>query len=284
MIKRGANTHMSTTRIIRTILFFFLLVILVFVMSFPFFYMITSSIKKDTDVFAKSMFYIPKQPNWNNYIRVWTEVDMPQYYLNTIKVAIIATALQLSVSILAAYAFAKMQVLWKKFFFGLFISTMMIPWTAIMIPQFIEISFFGLYNTHLALILLQGFSAFSIFLLRQFFAGIPDELSEAAIIDGCGHLRILTSIILPLSKSALAALLVFTFIHEWNDYLAPLIYLQSPEKRTIQLGISLFRSQYSMEYGVIMAGTVSSLIPIILLYLFCEKQITASIAFSGIKN
>ena len=261
-----------------------LIAALIFVMGFPFFYMLASSIKKDTDVFSKSMFYIPMQPNWHNYVRVWTEIDLFRYYLNTIKVTLLATALQMSVSILAAYAFAKMEVPFKKFFFGLFISTMMIPWTAMMIPQFVEVSAMGLYNTHLALILLQGFSAFGIFLLKQFFTGIPNELSEAAVIDGCGHLRILTQIILPLSKSALSALLIFTFIKEWNDYLAPLIYLQSPEKRTVQLGLSLFRSQYSMEYGVIMAGTVCSLIPIIILYLSCEKQITAGIAFSGMKN
>lgn len=187
-------------------------------------------------------------------------------------------------SALAAYAFAKMQVPGKNFFFGLFIATMMIPWTAIMIPQFVVVTQMGLFDTHAALILLQCFSAFGIFLLRQFFLGIPKELSEAATIDGCGHFRILWQIILPLSKSAVSALVIFSFIKVWNDYMAPLIYLQTPSKRTVQLGLSLFRSQYSMEYGVVMAGTVCALLPMIVLYLCAEKQITQGIAFSGMKN
>lgn len=248
MKKHGA------ARIVRLILLALALALLIFVMAFPFFYMFTSSFKQDTDVFTKSMFYIPIPPNWNNYVRVWTEINFLQYYLNTIKITVVATALQFLVSAMAAYAFARMEVPLKNFFFGLFISTMMIPWTAVMIPQFILISKMHLYDTHLALILLQLFSSFGIFLLRQFFMSLPKELSEAAIIDGCGHVRIFTRIMLPLSKSAISALVIFTFIKVWNDYLAPLIYLQTPEKRTVQLGLSLFRSQYSMEYSVVKIG------------------------------
>ena len=261
-----------------------MLLALFFVMAFPFFYKIASSVKKDTDVFTQSVFAIPHPFQWNNYQRVWTEINFFQYYLNTVKVTVLATGLQLSVSAMAAYAFTKMRVPAKGFFFSMFIGTMMVPWTAVMIPQFIVISQLGLYNTHTALIILQAFSAFGIFLLRQFFMGIPMELSEAAIMDGCGHWRIFTRIILPLSKAPLSALLIFSFIKVWNDYLAPLIYLQTPEKRTLQLGLSLFTSQYSMEYGVVMAGTVCALLPILLLYILCEKQITTGIAFSGMKN
>lgn len=264
--------------------FIVLFALLLFVMIFPFFYMITSSFKHDADVFTKSVFYIPIPPVVNNYVRVWTEIDFLQYYLNTIKITLLATAAQLFVSALAAYAFAKMQVPGKNFFFSMFIGTMMIPWTAIMIPQFVVVTQMGLFDTHAALILLQCFSAFGIFLLRQFFMGIPKELSEAATIDGCGHFRIFWQIILPLSKSAVSALVIFSFIKVWNDYMAPLIYLQTPAKRTVQLGLSLFRSQYSMEYGLVMAGTVCALIPMIVLYLCAEKQITQGIAFSGMKN
>ena len=237
MKKHGA------ARIVRLILLALALALLIFVMAFPFFYMFTSSFKQDTDVFTKSMFYIPIPPNWNNYVRVWTEINFLQYYLNTIKITVVATALQFLVSAMAAYAFARMEVPLKNFFFGLFISTMMIPWTAVMIPQFILISKMHLYDTHLALILLQLFSSFGI-----------------------------------------SALVIFTIMKVWNYYLAPLIYLQTPEKRTVQLGLSLFRSQYSMEYSVVMAGTVCALLPILILYFCCEKQITEGIAFSGMKN
>ncbi|HNX61856.1 MAG TPA: carbohydrate ABC transporter permease [Candidatus Limiplasma sp.] len=271
-------------RILRQVLMAALLVLIFFVMVFPFFYMLTSSLKNDQDVFTKSMFYVPNPPIWNNYGRVWTEISFLQYYLNTIKITVLATALQLFISATAAYAFARMQVPFKNFFFTLFISTMMVPWTAVMIPQFILVSSMGLYDSHASLILLQGFNAFGIFMLRQFFMGIPNELSEAAVLDGCGHWRIFTRIMLPLSKSSIAALLIFSFIKVWNDYLAPLIYLQTPGKRTVQLGLSLFYSQYSMEYGVIMAGTVCALLPVLVLYIFCEKQITTGIAFSGMKN
>ena len=134
MKKHGA------ARIVRLILLALALALLIFVMAFPFFYMFTSSFKQDADVFTKSMFYIPIPPNWNNYVRVWTEINFLQYYLNTIKITVVATALQFLVSATAAYAFARMEVPLKNFFFGLFISTMMIPWTAVMIPQFILIS------------------------------------------------------------------------------------------------------------------------------------------------
>lgn len=271
-------------RIVKSILIAISLTLLFAVMAFPFFYMLTSSVKQDTDIFTKSVFYIPTHPNWNNYIRVMTEIQFPLFFANTIKVTVISTVLQFFVSALAAYAFAKMRVPFKNFFFSLFISTMMVPWTAIMIPQFAVISQLGLYDTHTALILLQAFSAFGIFLLRQFFMSIPNELSEAAIIDGCGHMRIFLRIVLPLSKSAISALIIFSFIKVWNDYLAPLIYLRNTNNWTLQLGLSLFRSQYSMEYSVVLAGTTCSLIPILLLYIFCEKQITQGIAFSGMKN
>lgn len=274
----------SCARLIKRALLSAALAALIFAMAFPFFYMFASSFKQDTDVFTRSMFYVPFPPKWTNYVRVWTEINFLQYYVNTLNITVIATALQLLVSALAAYAFARMEVPFKGFFFGLFVGTMMVPWTAVMVPQFILVTSMGLYDTHAALILLQAFSAFGIFLLRQFFMGLPKELSEAAIIDGCGHWRIFTRIMLPLSKSAMSALVIFSFIKVWNDYLAPLIYMQTPSRRTVQLGLSLFRNQYSMEYSVVMAGTVCALLPVLLIYFFCEKQITEGIAFSGLKN
>ena len=204
--------HVHPARWAKRIVLAVALLALFMVMAFPFFYMVASSVKKDTDVFTQSMFYIPNPLQWRNYARVWTEISFLQYYLNTVKITVLATALQLAVSAMAAYAFAKMKVPGKKFFFSLFIGTMMVPWTAVMIPQFIVISQLGLYNTHAALIILQAFSAFGIFLLRQFFAGIPMELSEAAVMDGCGHWRIFVRIVLPLSKAPISALLIFSFI------------------------------------------------------------------------
>ena len=220
----------------------------------------------------------------DNYRDIARQLPIVQITLNTLTVAVLVTACKLLTSILAAYAFVFTSFRGKTVLYFLLISTIFIPFTVTMIPNYITVSKLNLFDSVLGIVLPQLADATGIFLLRQFFMSLPKELSEAAIIDGCGHVRIFTRIMLPLSKSAISALVIFTFIKVWNDYLAPLIYLQTPEKRTVQLGLSLFRSQYSMEYSVVMAGTVCALLPILILYFCCEKQITEGIAFSGMKN
>ena len=251
---------------------------------FPFFWMLSTSLKNDIDVFRTPFRWIPNPPKWQNYSEVWTRVPFFLYYLNTIKITVLSTLLQIIISAMAAYAFARLRFKFKNVLFMIYLSTMMIPWHSIMIPQFILISRLGLYDNHTALIILQAFSAFGIFLLRQFFMGIPMELSVAARIDGCGEWRIFSRIILPLAGPGLATLTVFTFMRVWNDYLAPLIYIQSTLKQTIQIGLTAFTGQYTMQYGITMAGTVSSLVPIVLLFIITEKHIIQGIAFSGLKN
>ena len=161
---------------------------------------------------------------------------------------------------------------------------MMVPWHTIMIPQYQIISRLGLTDTHAALILGQLASAFGIFLLRQFFLTVPRELMEAARIDGAGEGYIFSKVMLPLAKPALSTLIIFTFVQVWNDYTAPLIYLNTTEKYTIQLGLTFFQSEHTMQYTVIMAGTVCALIPIIITYLIFEKQITNGMVHSGLKG
>ncbi len=253
-------------------------------MLFPFLWMVSTSVKEDIEVFRYPIRWIPQPLKWKNYADVWTEVPFFTYYLNTTKITVLSTLLQLSVCATAAYAFARLRFRFKNVLFMGYLSTLMVPWHSIMIPQFILLSRMGLYNTHLSLILLQAFSAFGIFLLRQFFMGIPRELSEAARIDGCGEFHIFARIILPLCGPGLATLMVFTFMRVWNDYLPPLIYIQSPLKQTIQIGLTAFTGQYTMQYGLTMAGTVSALIPIILLLVSAEKFLTQGLVFSGIKN
>lgn len=251
---------------------------------FPFLWMLSTSFKRDVDVFKFPIRWIPDPAEWSNYHDVWSEVPFFQYYLNTAKITVLSTLLQLAVSSMAAYAFARLRFKLKNALFMTYLATMMVPWHSIMIPQFILISRAGLYDKHLALILLQAFSAFGIFLLRQFFMGIPIELSEAARIDGCSEFRIFAQIILPLAGPGLAALTTFTFMRVWNDYLPPLIYIQTPLKQTIQIGLTAFTGQYTMQYGLTMAGAVCSLIPIVFMFIFTEKYLTRGIAFSGIKN
>ena len=165
-----------------------------------------------------------------------------------------------------------------------YLATMMVPWHAIMIPQFIVVKAFGMYNTHLSLIVLQAFSAFGVFLLRQNMLSIPDSLHEAAKIDGCSTFGIYRKIILPLSQNGLATLTVLTFNSVWNDYMGPMIYLDSDRLKTIQLGLASFQQQFSADYGAIMAGTVCSVIPIIIVYCIGQKYIVEGVAFAGVKG
>lgn len=266
------------------IFFYGIMFLLSLIMIFPFLWMISTSFKYDSQVFTVPIEWIPNPVNLTNYVKVWTEEPFLVFYKNTIFVAVCATTGQVVISALAAYAFAKIKFTGKNFVFGLYIATMMVPWHTIMIPQYQIISRLHLTDTHLALILGQLASAFGIFLLRQFFMTVPDELIEAARIDGAGELITFGRIVLPQAKPALATLIIFTFIQVWNDYMAPLIYLNSKEKYTIQLGLKFFQSEHTMQYTVIMAGTVCALIPILLVFMFFEKQITQGMVHSGLKG
>ena len=158
------------------------------------------------------------------------------------------------------------------------------PWQVYMVPQFLMMRKMGLNDTLLAMVVLQAFSAFGVFLMRQFYMGIPDSLCEAARIDGMSEFKIYTNIMLPLSKPALATLTIFTFVATWNDYLGPTIYLKTEAKKTIQIGLQRFIGQYSSEYGLIMAGSVISLIPVLIVFLALQKYFVEGIATSGVKG
>lgn len=253
-------------------------------MIFPFLWMVSTSFKFDTQVFTVPVEWIPDPVNLSNYTQVWVEEPFLLYYKNTVVVAVFATAGQVIISAMAAYAFSSIEFRGKNILFSLYLATMMVPWHTIMIPQYQFISRLGLTDTHAALILGQLASAFGIFLLRQFFLTVPGELMEAARIDGAGEGDIFAKVMLPLAKPALSTLIIFTFVQVWNDYTAPLIYLNTKEKYTIQLGLTFFQSEHTMQYTVIMAGTVCALIPIIITYLIFEKQITNGMVHSGLKG
>jgi multiple sugar transport system permease protein len=267
-----------------TIALFIVCVFFAFIMLVPFVWMVSASFKSATEIFEYPINWIPKVFRSLNYRTVWIDIDFLKYFLNTTKLAVIITLLQLFTCSLAAFAFTKLHFPGRdKLFLG-YLATMMVPWHAIMIPQFIIVKGLHLYNTHTALIVIQAFSAFGVFLLRQNMMSIPDSLHEAAKIDGAGSFKVYTSIILPLTQSGLAALGVLTFNGIWNDYMGPMIYLDSERLRTIQLALATFREEYSANYGAIMAGTVCSIIPIVIVYIFCQKQIVEGIAYAGVKG
>ena len=196
----------------------------------------------------------------------------------------IVTLLQLFTSSFAAYAFAKLNFKGKKTLFLGYIATIAVPWQAYMVPQFMMMRSWGLNNTHLAIICLQAFSAFGVFLMKQFYEGVPTELCEAARIDGLSEYGIWWRVMLPLSKPALSTLTIFTFVATWNDFLGPLIYLTKTELKTIQIGLRMFISQYSAEYGLIMAASVIALIPVLIVFLALQKYFVQGVATAGLKG
>ncbi len=265
-------------------LLFVVLLALGITMIIPFVWSLSASFKNNNEIFSYPVSWIPQVFRWSNYQEVCERIPFITYYLNTLKLAVIVTLGQLFTCSLAAYSFSKMHYPGRDKIFLCYLATMMVPWHAIMIPQFLVVKNLGLNDSHWSLILINLFSAFGVFLLRQFMLGIPGELSEAARMDGCGELKIYSKIILPMSKPGIATLTVFTFNFMWNDYMAPMIYLTSDNLRTIQLGLAAFRTQYGSEYGLIMAGTVCALIPMLLIFIVGQRYLVEGIAFSGLKG
>lgn len=283
-VSRAAEPSMARRNAVASAFLYAALVTLAIGMLVPFAWMASASLQMDKDVFRFPFRWIPKNPRWKNYELIWQRVPFLTFIGNTVKLTLIITALQLLTSSLAAYAFARLEFKGRDVIFLLYIGTIAIPWQVYMVPQFIMMRSLGLNDTHLALILLQAFTAFGVFLLRQFFIGIPKELSDAARIDGLGEYGIWAKIVMPLSKPAVATLTIFTFVGTWNDFLGPLIYLSSEKLKTIQLGLRMFIAQYSADYALIMAASIVSLVPVIVVFVSLQRFFIEGIASSGIKG
>lgn len=266
------------------IIVYALLISIAFMMLVPFVWMLSSSLKLNKDVFSFPTQWIPANPRWQNYLDIWTKIPMLTFIKNTTKLTVIVTILQLLTSSFAAYAFAKLRFKGRDLLFLAYIATIAVPWQAYMVPQFMMMRSFNLNNTHLAIICLQAFSAFGVFLMKQFYEGVPDELCEAARIDGLNEYGIWARIMLPLSTPALSTLAIFAFVNTWNDFLGPMIYLTKTELKTLQIGLRMFISQYSSEYGLIMAASVVALIPVLIVFLSLQKYFVQGVATSGLKG
>ena len=276
-MKSKRNNEIATKIIV-----YLILIIMATLMIIPFLWMISASIKSDREVFKMNPFvFIPEKPKWTNYRDIWTKIPLAVFVKNTVVLTIVVTFLQLLTSSFAAYSFAKLNFKYKKTLFMAYIATIAMPWQVYMVPQFIMLRISGRCEMCIAK---TAFSAFGVFMMKQFYEGIPDELCEAARIDGMSEYGIYFKIMLPLSKPALSTLTIFTFVNTWNDYLGPLIYLRSESKKTIQLGLKMFISQYSSDYGLIMAGSVLSLIPLIVVFLIFQKYFVEGVAATGIKG
>jgi len=269
---------------VRKALLYALLVVVVGLVFVPFFWMISSSLKHDNQVFQIPTQWIPTEFVWSNYVDIWTQIPLANYLKNSLFLAIVITFLQLLTGSFAAYGFAKLRFPGRDVLFVAYIATIAVPWQAYMIPQYIMMQQAGLVNTHLSIILLQAFGAFGVFLMRQYYLTIPDELCEAARIDGMSEYGIWARIILPLSKPALASLGLLTFVGVWNDYMGPFIYFTSNDLWTVQLGLRSFVGQYDAQYAMIMTGSVISVIPIVIVFLLGQKQFIQGIATTGLKG
>ena len=281
--KRMGFSKQSIEMISKTLIFL-MLAFLSFIVLIPFLWMLSSSLKLDNEVFSVPIQWIPTSPRWANYLDIWKQIPFLTFYKNTAKLTLIITLLQLFTSSLASYGFAKMKFPGRNALFIAYIATIAVPWQVYMVPQFILMKNVGLVDTHMSLILLQAFTAFGVFLLRQFYMSIPEELSEAARIDGLSEYGIYARIILPLSKPSLATLTIFTFVNTWNDFMGPLIYLNSTKLKTIQLGLRMFISQYAADYGLIMAASVVAVVPVVVLFLFTQRFFIEGIATTGLKG
>ncbi|MBE5871969.1 MAG: carbohydrate ABC transporter permease [Lachnospiraceae bacterium] len=276
---------MHKKQVLSKIIVYVILLIIAALMIIPFLWMLSASIKSDAEVFKMNPFqWIPDVPKVSNYTDIWTRIPFSKFVQNTVFLTIVVTILQLVTSSFAAYAFSKLQFKYKNILFIAYITTIAMPWQVYMVPQFILMRKMGLNDKLLAIICLQAFSAFGVFMMKQFYEGIPDELCEAARIDGLSEYRIYSRIMLPLSKPALSTLTIFTFVATWNDYLGPLIYLRSEQKKTIQLGLKMFIGQYSSDYGLIMAGSVLSLIPVIVVFMILQRYFVEGVAATGLKG
>lgn len=251
----------------------------------PFLWMLSTSFKRNTDIFNYPIDWIPAAPILENYHEVWFgRYPFLTFYLNSLFVTGITVIGAVIISSMAAYAFARMKFPGRDVIFILFLATMMIPTQVTLIPRFILFNSLGILNSHTALILPGLFNIFCTFLMRQFYLQVPFALSEAARIDGAGEFRVWFQIIMPLTKPALVTMIVLIFTWTWNDYENPLIFLTSEKLFTIPLGLNKFIDEYGTQFGPMMAAATCSLLPMFLIFMFGQKYFVEGVASSGVKG
>ncbi|TYP71103.1 carbohydrate ABC transporter permease [Paenibacillus methanolicus] len=266
---------------------FVLLAIGAIVMIAPLIWMVSTSVKDKMAVFALPPKWIPDPFIWGKYSEIWTAGPLLSGIQNSVIIAVSVTVVGTFTSSLAAFAFAKLKVPYKDVIFLILLSSLMIPYPSIMIPQFVMFSELGWTDSLKPLIIPGLFgNIVMIFFLRQYLSSVPNAIIEAAKIDGSSYFGIYGRVIFPLIKPAIAAQFILWFMGIWNDYLAPIIYLNSPEKQTLQLVIASFNAMYAIQtdYPLIMAASVIALLPMLIVFIVFQKQIIESVAISGVKG
>jgi multiple sugar transport system permease protein len=254
-------------------------------MILPLIWMVTTSLKDPGRIFILPPEWIPIPPHWDNYVRLFQILPFHLFLYNSVKIGVLATLGTLASCSMAAFAFARMRFPGKDIMFGILLATMMIPGQVTLIPIFAMMKWLGWLSTHKPLIVPHWLGgAFGIFLVRQFFMTLPIELVDAARIDGCSFIRIYARIFLPLSKPALATLGIFTFLGSWNNLMGPLIFLNQVETMPVTLGLTLLTLQQGAAYELIEAGSVISVVPMIILFFFGQEHFIQGIARTGIRG
>lgn len=262
-----------------------LLLAIAFVMLFPLLWLLGTSFKSQTEnIFQFPPQLFPSQPTFQNFITVWQSNPFGQYLFNSTVVAVLTVSLNLLFCSLAAYPLARLNFRGRDLIFSGIVSTIMIPFQIVMIPLYILTVQLGLKNTYLGVIFPSIASAFGIFLLRQAFQGVPKELEEAARIDGCSELGLWWNVMLPAVRPALVTLAIFVFIGSWSDFLWPLIVLDRPEYYTLPLGVANLAGTFSLDWRLIAAGSVISIAPVLILFLFVQRYIVPTDTGSGVKG
>lgn len=264
---------------------YFILVLIALLILFPLFWLISTAFKSPTEnLFDFPPKLFPQQPTFNNFIQVWQSNPFGQYLWNSIIVALLTVIFNLLFCALAAYPLARLSFRGRDFIFLLIVATLLIPFQIVMIPLYVLTVKLGLRNSYLGIILPNLASAFGIFLLRQAFQGVPKELEEAARIDGCSEFGIWWNIMLPSVRPALITLAIFVFIGAWSDFLWPLLILDQPEYYTLPLGVAQLASTFSLDWRLVAAGSVISIAPILLLFLWIQRYIVPTETATGVKG
>jgi multiple sugar transport system permease protein len=252
----------------------------------PLLFLLVTAFKPDSEILHYSGM-LPHTPTFANFREILgspEEIPIVRWFGNSLFISSMVTLLVLTVDSLAAYALARLDLPGKRWVFGLIIATQMVPGQILLVPVYLILNRLGWLDTPFALIIPAGAGAFGVFLLHQFFLGIPKELEEAAELDGCSRLGIFWNVVLPLSKPALATLGIFTFVGSWNDFLGPLVFLDSVDKYTLPVGIALFQTSYYTEYALTLAASVLCTLPVVIVFLLFQRNIIQGVALTGLKD
>lgn len=266
------------------LLAWFFLIVGAIIMLVPFLWMVLTSVKPANEILSYPPVLIPSKIIWTRFDRIFKELNFGLYFLNSIYISALTTVIALFTSALTGYIFAKYEFTGKSVLFTAILATMMIPFTVTMIPMYLLFSKMGLVDHHLSIVLPSLYNTFGIFMMRQFMQGLPTELMESGRIDGASEFRIFFQVMLPQTKPALAALGIFIFMWQWDNFLWPLIVLQSDSRFTLPVGLAAFSQQYWTDYGLVMAVATVTVIPVLLVFLCLQKHFIKGITMTGIKG